>query len=137
MRTITLHNTFHGTSTTVRPDAQGIVSAATYRRARRELCPMQDCRCFSSEASGRDTLVLGQAEPIYAGGRIVSYRLAMPDEDVSAAASVMGRKGGAARSEAKTAAARENGKRGGRPVGTPQSEQTKRRISEARRKRNQ
>ena len=36
-------------------------------------------------------------------------------EDVSAAAAVMGRKGGSVRSERKTAAVRENGKKGGRP----------------------
>lgn len=38
---------------------------------------------------------------------------------VSAAAAVMGRKGGSARSEAKTAAVRENGRKGGRPKGRP------------------
>ena len=37
---------------------------------------------------------------------------------VSAAAAVMGRKGGSARSEAKTAAVRENGRKGGRPKKT-------------------
>lgn len=39
---------------------------------------------------------------------------------VTAAAAALGRKGGSARSEAKAAAVRENGKRGGRPRKAPQ-----------------
>ena len=39
--------------------------------------------------------------------------------DLSAAAAALGRKGGSARSEAKTRAARENAKKGGWPKGRP------------------
>ena len=42
---------------------------------------------------------------------------------------------GQASTNAKAAAARANGKKGGRPKGIPASEETKRRISEARRRR--
>ena len=41
---------------------------------------------------------------------------------------------GQARTDAKTAAARENGKKGGRPKGIPASAETKRKISESRRR---
>lgn len=37
-------------------------------------------------------------------------------DDVSSAASLLGRKGGLAKSERKTASSRENGKKGGRPA---------------------
>lgn len=37
------------------------------------------------------------------------------DQDLSQAAAILGRKGGSVRSEAKTRAVRENGRRGGRP----------------------
>jgi Protein of unknown function (DUF2442) len=39
---------------------------------------------------------------------------------ITSAATLLGRKGGSAKSEAKAAAVRENGKRGGRPRKTPQ-----------------
>ena len=42
---------------------------------------------------------------------------------------------GGVTSEAKTRAARENGKRGGRPKGIPASAETRRKLSEAKRKR--
>jgi hypothetical protein len=42
---------------------------------------------------------------------------------------------GQARTEAKARAARENGRKGGRPPGIPVSEETKRKISEAMRNR--
>lgn len=41
---------------------------------------------------------------------------------------------GQASTEQKAAAARTNGRKGGRPKGTPASEETKRKISEARRR---
>ena len=46
-----------------------------------------------------------------------TWKLTMPDKgvDISTAAATLGRKGGRAKSEAKTRAARENAKKGGRP----------------------
>lgn len=56
------------------------------------------------------------------------------DEDVSAEARAQAaRLMGQVRSEAKARAARENGRRGGRPPGIPQSEETRRKISQAKR----
>ena len=72
---ITLTNDFHHTEVTIIPKPDHPISAATYRRARRQLCPSTNCRCGSSSASGWGMLVLGQAEPVYAGSRIVAYRL--------------------------------------------------------------
>ena len=42
---------------------------------------------------------------------------------------------GSVRSAKKAAAVRENGKRGGRPVGTPQSQETREKIAQAARER--
>jgi len=78
---ITITNEFHGRTVRIRPRPDGTISAATYRRARRALCPHSDCRCFSSPASGRSVLTLIQAEPIYAGYSIVAYRLCFDSED--------------------------------------------------------
>jgi hypothetical protein len=53
-------------------------------------------------------------------------------DDVSSAASLLGRKGGQAKSERKTAAVRENGKKGGRPKkeGTTMEELIRRALAE-------
>ncbi len=75
MKRMLLQNLFHETEVTICPRADGTVSAKTYRRARRQLCPFRDCRCGSSPASGPDSAVLGAAEPIYDGAAVVAYRL--------------------------------------------------------------
>lgn len=81
MQAITIRNEFHNTEATIRPREDGTISAATYRRARRELCGISTCRCFSSSASGGDVLILGQAEPIYGEGfRVTAYRLPSDNE---------------------------------------------------------
>lgn len=70
MKSISITNEFHGRAT-------------TERHVRRALCPSPDtCRCLSSSASGNDTLVITQAEPIYSGSCIIAYRL--PAEVVNA-----------------------------------------------------
>jgi len=71
MTTLTLFNDFHGTETTIRPREDGTISAATYRRARRALCPSSTCCCPT-------TPELGQAEPIYEGAVVIAYRLHQP-----------------------------------------------------------
>jgi len=78
---ITITNQFHNTRTSIRPRPDGTISAATYRRARRELCPSPSCRCFSSPASGPEVLIIIQAEPVYDGAAVVAYRLCMEPED--------------------------------------------------------
>jgi len=52
--------------------------------------------------------------------RIAKLKLLLPfapdsEDEIAAAGAVMGRKGGATKSDAKSAAARENGRKGGRP----------------------
>jgi len=79
MSTITITNEFHNNTVRIRPRPDGTISAATYRRARRTLCPHSDCRCFSSSASGRSVLTLLQAEPVYDGFAVIAYRLASQD----------------------------------------------------------
>jgi len=78
---ITITNEFHNTCTSIRPRPDGTISAATYRRARRALCPHSDCRCFSSPASGPEVLILIQAEPVYDGAAVAAYRLCLDSED--------------------------------------------------------
>jgi hypothetical protein len=46
-----------------------------------------------------------------------------PDPDISEAARTLGRKGGQAKSEKKTIAARRNAKKGGWPKGTPRKKE--------------
>lgn len=75
MKSLTLRNEYHNTEVTIRPREDGTISAATFRRAARTLCPPTDCRCTSSPASGPDTEILGHAEAIFAGCSIVAYRL--------------------------------------------------------------
>jgi len=78
---ITITNEFHGRTVRIRPRPDGTISAVTYRRARRALCPHATCRCFSSPASGPSVLPLLQAEPVYDGFAVIAYRLCMDSED--------------------------------------------------------
>lgn len=48
----------------------------------------------------------------------ITTKIHKVNNDLSTAAAALGRKGGSARSEAKTAAVRENGRKGGRPKKT-------------------
>ena len=41
----TFTNNFHNTEITIRANAGEIVSASTYRRVVRTLCPPHDCQC--------------------------------------------------------------------------------------------
>lgn len=66
-----LTNNFHNSSTTIKPDSAGTVSASTYSRARRELCGHEDCKCFGSRASGSEVLVIANAQRLENG----RYRL--------------------------------------------------------------
>lgn len=45
MKPYQLINTFHGTKANVRPNANGVISDASARRALRTLCGMSDCTC--------------------------------------------------------------------------------------------
>jgi hypothetical protein len=42
---ITLNNDFHGTSTNVRPDSRGYISARAWKSATDRLCGIAGCTC--------------------------------------------------------------------------------------------
>ena len=54
MTTITLTNSFHGTSTNIRPRADGTISEITARRAHKALCGSPECICGDA-AGTRDS----------------------------------------------------------------------------------
>jgi len=78
---ITITNEFHNNTVRIRPRPDGTISAATYRRARRTLCPHATCQCLGSMAAGRATAWLLQAEPVYERFAVIAYRLCMEPED--------------------------------------------------------
>lgn len=77
---------------------------------------IRDCDQCGHQFQGDSELVVEECPQC---GRMVNYILEDDDPRVNrelhAAASTLGRKGGSAKSEAKTQASRDNGKKGGRP----------------------
>lgn len=77
MKTLKITNRFHNSEVTLKPRADGTISARTYIRALRTLCGNPGCRCFGQpHVDG----MLTHAEPIYAtaagrGAVVVAFRL--------------------------------------------------------------
>lgn len=64
-----VYNKFHSTSASFTVRADRTISAATYRRVRKALCPRYpECKCETDA-------VIGYAEPIYENNRLVAYSI--------------------------------------------------------------
>jgi hypothetical protein len=95
------------------------------KRRAAELCAI-NYRTFKRWMTGRPSMPQSAWELLQI--RIAELSAAPTDiaeqkSDLTVAASIMGQKGGMSRSEAKIAAVRENGKKGGRPKKSEKSEE--------------